>query len=261
MNSLTAILLLTSLLIPAATGRDIRAEMQRADDFGKKANSLLTGNDLRTFWSADGSHLAYRVDAGRNELRFLKVDLKTGVKEQAFDHELLAKALAKAAGREVQGKRLPIDQLEAIANGAVRFRAFGKSWKWEASSQQVSPDDLLPQESQLLAPEEVRGRAGRSGPPSAITIENATDGEIEMFWVSGGRNRKSYGKIAPGESATQQTYSGHLWLMAKGNGDPLAAVETEDTPTFARITESNRSDSIELYTASTVRRCAGKAMS
>ncbi|MEO5715505.1 MAG: DPP IV N-terminal domain-containing protein [Luteolibacter sp.] len=232
----TLFLLISGLLVSAVSANDIRAEIQRADDFGKKAPSFLTRMDLRPFWSADGSHLAYRVDSGRDERRFFQVDLKTGRKEPAFDHELLAKALVKASGHEADGKRLPIDQLEAAADGTVRFRAFAKSWRWDASSSQVSPDNLPPQESRLLAPEEVRGRAGRSGPPSAITIENGTDAEIEMFWVSGGRDRKSYGKIAPGGTATQQTYSGHIWLMAKATGDPLAAVETEDTPTFARIT-------------------------
>jgi len=58
-----------------------------------------------------------------------------------------------------------------------------------------------------IAPEEHRGREGCSGPPSAVTIENAPDAEIEMFWLSGGRDRKSYVKIAPGGTATQQTYS------------------------------------------------------
>ena len=232
----TLFLLISGLFISGAFARDIGAEMQRADDFGKKSSSLLAGKDVRAFWSPDGSHLAYRVDAPRDEIRYFQVDLRSGSKEPAFDHELLAKALAKAAGREIDSKRLPLDQLEITADKAVRFRAFGKSWRFDPSSHQVSPAGLPAQESHLLSPEEVRGRAGRSGPPSAVTIENATDGEIEMFWVSGGRDRKSYGKIAPGATSTQQTYSGHVWLMAKANGEPLAAVETADTPTFARIT-------------------------
>ena len=232
----TLFLLISGMLVSGPFAKDIRAGMQRADDFGKQANSLLAGKDLRTFWSADGSHLAYRVDTGSDELRFFKVDLKTGRKQPAFDHELLARELAKAAGRGIDSTRLPVDQLEVTADGRVRFRAFGKSWRLDAPSREIAADDLPPQESPLLAPEEVRRRGGRSGPPSAVTIENATDGEIEMFWVSGGRERKSYGKIAPGGTATQQTYSGHVWLMAKASGEPLAAVETGDTPTFARIT-------------------------
>ncbi len=235
MHSLTALLLLTGFIIPAATARDIRTGMRRAEESGKTANSLITGNDLRPFWSADGSHLAYRVNSEDGELRYFKVDLKTGAKEPAFDHVLLARALGKTTGRELDARKLPIDQIEVARSNLVRFRALGKSWKLEPASGAVVPDDLPPQESNLLAPEEIRGRTGGSGPPSAVTIENATDGEIEMFWVNG-RDRKSYGKIGPGGTTTQNTYSGHVWLMCKAGGEPLAAVEAADTPTFARIT-------------------------
>lgn len=235
MRLLPAILLSTGLCVTPGWSRDVKAEMKRADDFGKNAHSFLTNNELRPFWSANGSHLAYRVMGTNDEPRFVRVDLKTGRKEPAFDHDLLAKALAKADGREVDAKRLPLDQLEISADGTVRFRAFDKSWRWDASSKQVSPDDLPPQESRLLAPEEMRGRSGRSGPPSAITIENGTDGEIEIFWMNG-RERKSYGKIPPGGKFGQNTYAGHVWLMTKSDGEPLAAVEAEDTPTMARVT-------------------------
>lgn len=227
--------LVSLLAFSTASARDLREDMRRAEDFGKNANSLITGNDLRSFWSADGSHLAYRVNGENGTLRFMKVDLRTGAKESAFDHELLGKALAKAAAKEIDSTKLPIDQLEVTADQTVRFRAFGKSWKLAPSATEVVSDDLPPQESKLLAPEEIRRRGSRSGPPSAITIENATDSEIEMFWVSG-RDRKSYGKIPPGSSASQNTYAGHVWLMTRAGGEPLAAVETADTPTFARIT-------------------------
>jgi len=147
MKFFTAILLLTSLV---ASARDIRPEIAKAERFGRGASSLVFHIDVRPFWSADGSHLAYRVDAGRDEQRFFQVDLITGRKDPAFDHELLAKALAKASGHEADAKRLQVDQLEVTADGTVRFRAFAKSWRWDLSSRQVSPDNLPPQESRLL---------------------------------------------------------------------------------------------------------------
>jgi dipeptidyl-peptidase-4 len=235
MRLLPAILTLSGLCVSAALSEDIRTVMERAEEFGKKANSYITGNDLRPFWSADGSHLAYRINGKNDELVFFKVDLRSGTKSPAFDHELLAKELAKATGQNIDGKHLPLNQVEISADGQVRFHAMGKSWKLDAASHEVSPDDLPAQESRLLAPEEIRGRSGRSGPPSAVTIENGTDGEIEIFWVSG-RDKKSYGKIPPGDSFTQNTFSGHVWLMTKSDGEPLAALEADDTPTFARIT-------------------------
>ena len=49
--------------------------------------------------------------------------------------------------------------------------------------------------------------------------------------------RKSYGKLPAGQSTTQQTYAGHLWLFTDASGAPLAGVRTPDTPSLARITE------------------------
>ncbi|RYD30438.1 MAG: S9 family peptidase, partial [Verrucomicrobiaceae bacterium] len=227
--------LVSCLFLSAASARDIRKEIRSAEEFSGDANSLVTGTDLRPFWSTDGSHLAYRVNGENNTIRFMKVDLRTGVKETAFDHALVATALAKQVGHAIDENRIPLDQLEISADGSVRFRAFGKAWKLAPAATEVVPDDLPLQDSKLLAPEEMRRRGGRSGPPSAITIENATGGEIEMFWVSG-RDRRSYGKIPPGLSVSRNTYSGHLWLLARPDGEPLAGLEAGDTPTFARIT-------------------------
>jgi dipeptidyl aminopeptidase/acylaminoacyl peptidase len=76
-----------------------------------------------------------------------------------------------------------------------------------------------------------------NGDATPLVIENATPGEIEIFWVDGEGQRKSYGKLAAGQSTTQQTYAGHVWLMTDANGTPLAGVETPPTPSLARITE------------------------
>jgi hypothetical protein len=76
-----------------------------------------------------------------------------------------------------------------------------------------------------------------NGDATPLTIENGTPGEIEMFWVDGEGRRKSYGRLPAGQSATQQTYAGHVWLMTDAGGTPLAGVETPSAPSLARITE------------------------
>ncbi len=229
------ICLLPALVFPVAFSKDIRAEMKRTEKFGKRAPSLVFKNEIRPFWSADGSHLAYRVNSEPGQSAFFQVDLKSGVKTPAFDPPKMAEALSKVAGRKIEATALPIDRLEIDTSGIIRLQAQGKSWRYLAEKNELISDDLPPQQSNLLAPEELRGKSGRSGPPSSVTIENATLGEIEIFWVGDGAP-KSYGKIPVGDSVTQSTYSGHLWLIKSAAGEPLAAVETGDTPTFARIT-------------------------
>jgi len=50
------------------------------------------------FWSGDGGPVAWRVNTARDEHRFFIVDPSTGSKSPAFDHELVAGLLGKAAG-------------------------------------------------------------------------------------------------------------------------------------------------------------------
>ncbi len=236
MNQKFATAFVFSLLQLSAWPHDLRTEMRQAEEFGRTAPSLITHHQIRPFWSEDGSHLAYRVNTGRDMTGYFKVDLKTGRKEPAFDQQALAEAFEKQTNQKFDGKTLTLEQIDIAADETIRFQALGKSWRYDPASQRVTPDQLQPLPSKLLAPSEIRDTRRDTGPPSELIIENATSGEIEMFWVPAGGKPTSYGKLAAGQSATQSTYTGHVWLMKTAAGEPLAAVATEDTPTVARIT-------------------------
>ena len=229
------IILAIMLGTSAGLAEDVATKMQRADEFGKRGPSLLLRNEVRPYWSADGSCLVYRVNTGRNEHRFFRVDPASGEKSPAFDHVLLASSLAKGANQAADPNRLPIEPVEVSAV-AIRFRAFGKSWRCSLTDPQVLPDDLAPKGTELLDPETALRGTRRNGDATALTIENATPGEIEMFWIDGSGQRKSYGKLPAGQSFTQQTYAGHVWLVTDTDGQPLAGVETPDAPSLARVT-------------------------
>jgi dipeptidyl-peptidase-4 len=236
MHLFPTFLLISGLCASAGFSRDLRDEMKRAQEFGKNAPSQLLRHEVRTHWSPESRHLTWRVNTGKNEIQYFQVNLQTGQKSQAFDHQRLAKALAAATSQAVDARKIPLNDLAIAADGAVRFRAFNKAWRYDTQPNEISPDTLPPQQSQLLAPEETRRRGdGGSGAPSEVTIENATADEVQMFWLGGGEP-KPYEKIPPGGRVTQSTYSGHLWLVKKSGGEPLAAVEAGDAPTHARVT-------------------------
>ncbi len=229
---------LLSLVPSPLLAADVRAEMKRADEFGKNARSLVTRNEVRAFWSADDAVLIYRVNTGRDEHRFFMVDPASGKKSEAFDHELLAKALAEATKQTPDKDQLPLEQLEPAADAqSLTFRAFGKSWRYSLAENRISPSDVPPRGANLLPPEDAMRGTRTNGEATPLIIENGTPDEIEIFWVDGAGNRKSYGKLPAGQSTTQQTYAGHVWLMTDASGTPLAGVETPPTPSFARITE------------------------
>lgn len=227
---------LLASIIPGTA--DVRAEMKRADGFGKNAPSLVVRDKVRAYWSPDDAALTYQVDTGLAEHRFIKVDPASGEKVPAFDHALLAEALGKAANQSVDPNQLPLEQLAPSADaGSLTFRAFGKSWKLSLADHLLSASDLPPLGANLLPPEDAMHGTRSNGEATPLTIENATPGEIQMFWVDGAGQRKPYGRLPAGQSTTQQTYAGHVWLMTDADGTPLAGVETPAAPSLARITE------------------------
>ena len=225
-----------ALLSAPLHASDLRAEIKRASELGNAMRALLPGEGIRPSWSADGSHLAWRVSTERNEQQFFRIHLASGENAPAFDHLQLAAALAKAAGRKVDEKRLPLEQVEIAGDGSARFRAFGKFWRYSAAAG-VAADELAQADATLLAPESVLRGTRRNGGASELTIENATGGEVEIFWIDGAANRVSYGKIPVGESATQNTYAGHVWLVTDSAGGLLAGIETPESPSVARVTQ------------------------
>ena len=233
----TALLLLASVQVPVVYSQDVRAEMKRAKQFGQEAPALLLRNEVRPYWPSAGTRLAYRVNTERHGHQFFQVDLTTGAKAAAFDHAALARALAAAAGQEVRAEALPLEDVSLAPEPAItRFRAFGKGWRYDAAKSLVTPDDVPAQPSRLMAPEDAMRGPRRNGAASSLTIENGTAGAIEIFWLEGGERRVSYGKIGAGNSQTQNTYDGHVWLMVDASGTPLAAVAASAVPSVARVT-------------------------
>jgi dipeptidyl aminopeptidase/acylaminoacyl peptidase len=235
---LTATGLLLGLVPSPLSAADVRADMKRADDFGRSAPVRVIRDEVETYWSQDDAVLVYRVDTAPGEHEFLKVDPETGGKLPAFDHEALADALGEAANQKVGKNKLPLAHLEPAADGkSITFFALGKSWRYSPADNQLSPSDQPLPAAGLLPPEEAGRGTRNTGAATALTIENATPGEIEAFWINPAGERKSYGKLPAGQSTTRETYAGHVWLMTDAEGAPLAGVEAPPTPSLARITE------------------------
>ncbi len=231
------VLLFAATLASTAFALDVRTEMQCADDFGKKAPSLLLRNELRPFWPTEGSRFAYRVNTAPGQHQFFQVDLATCVKSPAFDHEALANALGQVTKTHIDKNKLPIQQLEIAADAqSVRFRANGKSWRYTVADHRLDPDDLPVQSVPLLSPRAVRASRGGNGDPTELTFENMTDHEVEMMWLDPAGEPKSYGKIGAHQTSVQHTYAGHAWMIVDNQKKPLGGIVAPDHPVTAKIT-------------------------
>jgi dipeptidyl aminopeptidase/acylaminoacyl peptidase len=230
--SLAAVL----LQLTASAQTDAISNLERAEKFGGTARAMILGGDVRMHWTPGDTHLVWRVDTGRDTYEFFLLDLKTGLKTAAFDHQALAKALGEAAGKPLEATRLPVENVEVVDAATLRFSALGKAWKFSAGK--LSPDATPPQEgaSHWIAPEDAPKGTMRDGEPTTIIVENATGAEIEAFWIADDGERRSYGKVAAGGTFSHGTYAGNLWLMTNAKGEPLAAIEAPEVATVAKLT-------------------------
>ena len=225
------------LLLATGQAADVRSEMEAADRFARGLGDLLVNNQVRPYWPTDGGLLVYRVNPARDKQAFIQVNLQTGEKSPAFDHAALAKALGSAANKVLRPEDLPLDDLRIQPNnGPLLFRAFGKGWSFNAADGTVSPDNTPPTPTPLMPPNVAMRGTRENGPATSLTVENTLGEEIEMFWVKGGGERQSYGKIGAGQSTTMGTYTGHVWLFTSASGEPLCGITATTAPAIARIT-------------------------
>ena len=83
------------------------------------AVTTVTWLDDHTFWYRDH-------DAGGDH--FLQMDVATGKATPAFDHERLAKALAKAGAKPVQADKLPVSEYSLREDGGFDLSVRGKHY-------------------------------------------------------------------------------------------------------------------------------------
>ena len=68
-------------------------------------------------------------------------------------------------------------------------------------------------------------RTTHTGDETAIRLNNATAGLVEVFWVDESGERKPYGRLRAGEMKEFHTYAGHVWLVTDAIGSPLGFFE------------------------------------
>ncbi|MFD6181341.1 DPP IV N-terminal domain-containing protein [Streptomyces goshikiensis] len=115
-----------------------------------RPGELVVGDRVRPQWIEGGARFWYAVSNGVGR-RFVLVDPAAGTREPAFDHTLLAAALATASGQPVDPEALPFTAIERAGN-AVEFAAFGAYWRCRLDSYVCEPAAFTPPGSPLEVP-------------------------------------------------------------------------------------------------------------
>jgi dipeptidyl aminopeptidase/acylaminoacyl peptidase len=112
-------------------------------------------------WFANGDRFWYRNDLPGSETEFICVDAMKGVRELAFDHPALAKALSAASKEEINPKKLPFVSIVIDATtGQISFTAFKKSWRFDPKTKQVEERDTPAESPKVEAKNETTPKKG-----------------------------------------------------------------------------------------------------
>lgn len=79
-------------------------------------------------------------------------------------------------------------------------------------------------------------RSANNGPETNVTFENKTSGEVELFWLNSEGEPISYGKLAPGATREQHTYTGHVWSVSDAAGTALGRYQAQEIGGYVEIT-------------------------
>ncbi|CAM2063939.1 DPP IV N-terminal domain-containing protein [Sulfidibacter corallicola] len=154
MRSLCLPLLLLCSGFATARDADLTEAYRRAERF-------LPGNVLKLVahayvapnWAEDESGFWY-LDNRFGQRTFRWVDVKRATDAPAFDHEKLAKALAKAGDLEVDPQALPFRDIEVSEDRkSISFSLGAASWRWQTETHELVMDEEKDEQRHVVSPD------------------------------------------------------------------------------------------------------------
>jgi dipeptidyl-peptidase-4 len=181
---------------------------------------MVLNAQVDAHWSDDSSTCWYRQQTAIGQYRFLRVTPGTGSQAPAFDHELMAQALAAALGMPVTANALPITDL-AFPDGATVLVSAGGHW-WA-----TTPGQHLTETTHAAPPQwlEEERPTTMTGAEMTLTINNRTTTPLSLSWIGFTGEEKRYASIEPGATHRQNTFAGHVWKLASADGSSWGVVE------------------------------------
>jgi dipeptidyl aminopeptidase/acylaminoacyl peptidase len=230
--------LLLVICFPAAPNlpaQGTRADYERAAARRKLTENKVFKATVKPHWFADNTRFWYRNDLAEGAREFLLVDATNGLRRPAFDHQRLAAALAATTGQEVKPDHLPLEDLDFSAREPLlTFRSGEKSWSCDLAAYTLRPATNQPSAEPGLPAQDAPHPSRRTGPESAITFDNRTAADVNLFWIDPDGERRSYGAVKAGQQRVQHTFGGHVWLVTTDVGKTYV-FEATDTPAAAII--------------------------
>lgn len=136
----------------SVTPQEMETRYRRAEAIGissYKPQQLVFNAKVEPHW-IEGSDYFWYIRESKTDKDYRLVNAKAASNAKAFDHQALGNALSKAAKKEVDVNKLPLDQLElSLSPLTVRFSAFEKRWVYTAAEQSCCEIETVAKNEQL----------------------------------------------------------------------------------------------------------------
>ena len=188
-----------------ALSDDMLGRYQRAAEIqASGAHRWILNNDVVPHWVAGHDAFWYSRETPAGH-QFTLVDAATGTKADAFDHERIARELGKKVGKSVDAGDLPLNALRLnMDDGAVRFSAFGKSWRFDRTG--TLSEEAAARGNYAVSPD---GKLGVFSKDNNLWLEDLKSGNQTQLTVDGERYY-AYG-VPPAASPTPPPSPTIVW--------------------------------------------------
>ena len=234
-GAVALVLLSTSTILQA---QGTKADYERFDKIGDITGGKVFRTKVEAHWLAGTKCFWYRNDLGHGRKDFMFVDAAAGKRKAAFDHEQLAKNLAKATGKAFEAHKLPFDAIEyrnadgdekGLLEEAVYFKAVGKSWKINLKDQSLTEDRPRAGKVSVLrgipAPRQEASRllfsqSPQAGAEATLPHEKPTEPELQFPQSAGEKGDAAQSKEEKKVEAFIKDHN--VWLRLGKGGEEVA---------------------------------------
>jgi dipeptidyl aminopeptidase/acylaminoacyl peptidase len=155
---------LLGLYLPR-TSAITREDYREADRLRRKFRGLVYKESIDPNWIGDEPKFWYRNELRDDTKEFILVDAEKGIKQKAFDHARLAKAITEQTGTEYTAEKLPFYSIKFVDDAnAMEFQVGDTIWKINLSSYELGKIKTgVPEERRPERRGRWRGRRGEFG--------------------------------------------------------------------------------------------------
>ena len=230
------LLIIWTAAVPPLGAQGTRSDYMRAGELRQRTEGKVFRDRVKAIWLPDQIHFWYRVQTAANTHEFILVDASTGKRQPAFDHARLAKAFIAKGITNVIPNRLPVEIIDLSPDGrSIELRCNRNVWRCNLKDYSLIHQKRDQPTSNSSDLKDIPPATRRTGSETSITFKNHTSGSVQILWLDTEGSRQSYGVLGAGETRTQHTFAGHVWLVADKQGAILSAFEADENQTLAEI--------------------------